>query len=314
MKILKFPLCLASIMFSAIVATAQINQALDMPKYKDIAEIKNRQLIVVVNPPDPGIIGKFDKKSMPDVVQQYQQIIGAYNDNLKYFVTKFWTFNAGPVLYKTREEIDEMMKDKSLRDKYYLMYCYSYSYSISKDLQLKINHNGERMEGTPCWFSVGYYDESPFYKTLMGLIPELENLAFIVPVLNSCFNYIYTHSNKQAMSDMTDENAPILTSKTLLIPKDFVESGFINQISHYYPGKYKLVSDDELMKAVETGDTTCAYAAHENLVYIVNCKDGAIMAYTTKNVASINNSSSGEGLRKEFFTDIAAFYRAGMKK
>jgi hypothetical protein len=312
MKTIKLFNCLTVLILVSVIGNAQVNIALDMPKYKDVAEIKNRQLIVVVNPPDPAIVGKFDKKSMPDVVQQYLQIIGAYNDNMKYFVSKFWKFNSKPVLYKTRAEIDEMMQDKSQRDKYYLMYCYSKSYSINKDLQLSINHNGEKIEGMTSVFSIGYYNESPFYTIAVGLLPTIEELAFYIPTLSCNFNYICSHKDKPAMSDMIDGNAPMLAGKTLLILSDYVNPDFRSEIGKYYPGKFKLVDKEELQRAIVSGDSSCAYAARQGFVYIVNCQDGAIMGYTTKNVSGIDNPK--EGLRKDFFVDIGDFCRAGMKK
>lgn len=307
MKLNKAFLLFLPFVFSTALANDELEKIYDVPSYKNIAKLKERQLIVIVNPPDPSIVGKFDRKDMPQVVQEYLQIINNYNDNMKFYTTKFWNFSSQPVLYKTRTEIEDMMRDKSQRDKYYFMYCYTYSRSININLQYTINHSGTKIEGTPAILAIGLYNESPMFKQELGLVPTMQDMSFWIPALNSAFNFVYTHKEKPTMTEMMDENAHILSTKTLLIPKDNVSPDVKSEISHYYPCRFKLVSYDEIQRAIANADTNYAYVIKQVYQLIINCSDGAGLGYSSKNMYSYE-------IKKDFFLEAADFCSAGRKK
>lgn len=44
------------------LATTMLYAQFDMPKYDRVMDLKDRQPIVIINPPNPDIISKYDKK------------------------------------------------------------------------------------------------------------------------------------------------------------------------------------------------------------------------------------------------------------
>jgi len=322
MKIIKVIFVILAISFLAKETQAQFS----MPNYKDVLEMKNRQPIVIVNPPNPDIINKFSRKGNDSVMQEYQQIIGNYNENMKSAVKKFWTFNSKEVLFKTRTELSDILQDKSQRNKYIIIYCYSFDTRPKRDMDWTINKSGERITGTRTYFAIGFPDEMPIYQqALKDLIPSPTILAYYVSVTNYNFNYILNHKDNYKMKDMIEKNAHILSQKTLLILSSSVSPKVMKDINTYYPCNFKLVNEDEMEKAVTSGDPSYAYViktgigvqtmvgGQNDMNFIVNCEDGATLGYTSYGTIPVPFSTD-QGLRKDFFQDIAYFCNAGKKK
>jgi len=300
----------------------------DMPKYNRIQEIKDLQPVVIINPPNPDIINKYDRKSKPEVVQTYEQLIGNYNEAMKIAMKNFWTFNSKEVLFKTRVELNDMLKDKSQRDKYFIIYCYSEETSYKRDFDWKINKGGEQVVGTYTHFAIGYPDEMPFYQVLLHhLLPSATDIGYFISNANYKFNYMLDHKDDYDIKGMVDKNAPILSRKTLLILQDDVSPKVINDIHNYYPCNIKLVADSEMVNEVMSGDSSFAYVIHSNgstgksgasfgsidMNWVINCADGAILGYTQDGTDPVPFTTD-QGLRKDFFQAIGNFCRAGKKR
>ncbi|HTB31158.1 MAG TPA: hypothetical protein VK808_03980 [Bacteroidia bacterium] len=319
MKLARSIAAIAIFSFTGTILNAQINEhPFDLPKYKDVVDMKNRQLIVLVNPPDPNVVNKYDKKGKMDMAQEYNQIIGNYNENMKYLVQKFWTFNSQEVLYMTWDDMEKMLGDKSKRDKYYIMFCFSEE--NHKGLDWRLDKNGEEIVGTHTFFGVCFPDDNPllhFHFLFSGLIPTVVDLTYLISTTNYNFNYVLNHKDITSKKPMVDENAHLLASKTLLLLEKDVSKKVIPDIHTYYPCNFKLVGDSEMMQAVAGGDSTCAYVVREGFAdpmnWIVNCKDGAVLGYSEKESGGGFNAVD-MGYYKDFFLDIADFCGAGLKK
>jgi hypothetical protein len=319
MRTNKFIPVIAVFTFIGVMVQAQITEhPFDLPRYKDVVDMKNRQLIVLVNPPDPNIVNKYNRKGKVDMIQEYQGIIGNYNDNMKLLVSRFWTFNSKEILYMTWDKMEELLSDKSQRDKYYIMFCFSEE--NHKGLDWYIDKNGEQIIGTRPFFGICFPDENPlvhYHFAFTQLIPTAVDLAYIIATSNYNFNYVINHKDNGGKKPMVDDNAHILASKTLLVSSSIVSAKVVNDIGQYYPCHFKVVSDSEMIQHVAFGDSTCAYVVNEGLAepmnWIINCADGATLGYSEKESGSGLNPVD-MGLRKDFFLDIADFCGAGMKK
>lgn len=309
---------LLSVAFLLVFFTNAIHAQFEIPKTKDVLDMKNRQLIVIINPPDPDVIEKYNNKGKTEIMDEYKQVYGNYNEELKYAVQKFWTFTSGEILYKTWAEVNEMMHDKSQREKYLLMYslCEDNHYGFD----WKIDKNGERIVGTISFFAVAFPGDNPllhFHIAFPQLIPTATDLAYLVSTINFNLNYVMNHQNNPDLKEMVHENALMLSKKTLLILKSSVSPKVINDIGNYYSCNYKLVEDSVMEQAVLYADPNCAYLikfGYGNQVnWIVNCADGATLGYTTRGTEDVPYSAD-QGLRKEFFQDLGSMCGSGMKK
>ncbi|HTA27349.1 MAG TPA: hypothetical protein VK809_06160 [Bacteroidia bacterium] len=313
MKTKRFLLSTAAFIFSSVISYAQYDprQVLELPKFKDIAAVKNRQPIVVVNEINPEIENKLKHNHKEDVIKDYEQILANYNDNMKYFMNKYWKYNSLPVLYKTRGEVDELLKDKNNHEKYYCVFCYSAIGGYKNDFDWTIDKKGDKIEGSATMFAVGYLGESPFYKGGLGsLFTSATDLAFHVCMLNQCFDYINTHGEKANLLEMFDANSHIISQKTLLIPEFRVDPKIKDHVGDYYPCKIKVVDKDEMDKMVTTGDENYVYGTDASYFWMVDCKTGAIAGYTLKH---LGKEFKG-GLEKDFFTEIAHYCGTAKKK
>jgi len=312
MKTIKVFSFILSFVFFATILHAQKIQNVQMANYKDVLAAKDRQPIVIVNPPNPDVVNSLTKKGKIEVLQAYQQIIGNYNDNMKALVKKFWTFNSKEVLFKTRVELNEMLKDKSQLDKYVLIYCYSWGPLYKSDFDWKVD-KWDQIYGTQTNFAIGLPNERPFYLEHVHLIPTPTDLAEYISKANYDFTYILNHKDNCSFKEMISENRNILGKKTLLICKKAISPKVINDVSMYYPCPYKVVDSIEMEHAITTGDPTCAYAINGGgSCYIINCADGASIIYTDKGVGATYTNDFE--LRKDFFIEIANDCKGDKKK
>src|SRR5580658_7563901 len=81
-------------------------------KPDDVAAIKGRTLIVIVEKPDQKVIDKLNKKGKSEYIDDYKKAVDDYNTNLKDAVDKYWTFSKN-VEYKTDDEAEEYIKQGS---------------------------------------------------------------------------------------------------------------------------------------------------------------------------------------------------------
>jgi hypothetical protein len=319
MKATKALLCL----FFGMCFITSIQAQFELPKYKDVQELKNRQLIVLISEPCDDLKKKMDKINDPKLMGECNRDVAHYNDLIKQAVEKFWTFNSKDVLYKTSAELNEIMKDKSIRSKYVVMFCFSIT--NTHDLDWKTYDGGKDgmhiTTGQP-YFGIAYPDESPVYRIEMpNAIPSEYDLSYAVSSTNYIFNYILNHKADAELNAVMNDNEPVLSQKTLLILKDDVSPTIADGVGKYYPGKFRLVTYDEMTKAVNEGAPDCAYLLkNENntadgvvLNWVINCADGATLTYV-KSTARGGFNSGDKGYTKDFFDLLAEIYRAERKK
>lgn len=286
----------------------------DLPKYDEVLQMKNRQLVVIINQPDEYLVKKYSKKSDDTKIREYLQMYGNYNDHMKEVVSKYWTFNDKEVLFKTWDEFKEMTHDKAEEDKYYLMY--SCSLTKREGFDWEFNQAGDQIIGSQTYFKVGLQGESPFSKfnyEYPWLKPSVRDLYFILTIINYEFNYILNHKADIDLKQMVNENAHILCDKTLLITKYNVSHTIIDNIQSVYPYKYELVDDSVKWNALKNHDSryACVISSwyEDMMTWVVNCEDGSIIAYKKTGL-----QLSNEYYRKDFFENIADFCKLGGKK
>lgn len=316
-KLLSITLLLAVF---ATVLNAQMS-AFHIPKYKDVLALKDREVIVVVNPPDQKMMAKLEKKGTDGAINAYQQAIGDYNTFMKNAVTKFWNFNSKPVLYKTREEIKTLYQDKSQHGKYVFIYGSCLGGGPDHDFDWNMDKDGKKVEGTKVIFNVGGELDSPIYQCVPEeLLPSSTSLAFFISETNFLFNYILGQQKDCNMKDMVAENGHLLSQKTLLLNSSTINKDFINDIKTAYPYTFKvfLPDNNEIGNAICSGDPNSAYiitTGEGNIFknWVVSCADGAILAYSDfgKPVAF---TLVKHGFDKDFFQEIAKFGQGTMKK
>jgi len=293
----------------------------EMPKLADLQEIKNRQPIVIVNPPDQVLTEKYKSQGKADFATLLQQVFEDYNDNMKAAVDKFWTFGKGKPLYKTRDELADMFSDKSEEDKYYLIYCYSYYVNYNSGLAWGITNGGKTVEGPKTLFAIGLPNKKPFFEIWFeDLVPTYVLLAHYISTTNFFFNLILQKNGQPNLKEFANANSDMLPKKTLLIPADKVYPKVINDIQGYYPCHYRLVSDSEMNQAIANADSSCAYlvtsvyGSRELVNWIINCKDGAPIGYSDKGTETVSFSNNNVSLFKNFFADIGRYCNSGQKK
>ena len=300
----------SSIILFVFFGTA-VDAQFQMPKVDKVVEMKNRQLIVIINVPDPSLVEKYSRKNNGEIAEEYKQVFGNYNEEMKYIAQKFWNFNSKEILFKTWAEMKDIMRDKSQQDKYIVMYCFSDD--NHKGFEWRINGDGNKIVGTRSYFAVCFPDENPlvhYHLAFSNLIPTVTDLVNAISSTNSEFNYMVRHQDKPDMRVMVQENAHILAGKTLLILKSSVPEKMVANISTWYPCSYRLVEDSVMDQEVLSADSACAYvitcrtAAGDYLNWLVNCADGAVIGYTDKGT-QMTESVFEPGLRNDFFKEIA---------
>lgn len=323
MKKLKSCLIALPIIFLGSLLHAQYK----IPKLKDIQEIKDKQLIVLINEPDPELVNKYARKGKINSLNEYKQIMGNYNDDMKSAAQKFWKLNDKEILFMTRADAHAMLKDKSQRYKYIIMYCFSFDATYKRELDWKMEGDGDKIIGTRTYFAIGYLDDVPIYeRSVADLIPSGTFISYMVSMLNYNFNYMLTHNmDKYDINTVVLDNAHLLPKKTLLIAASDISPKVINDIGTYYSCSYKVVSDSALEQAVMSGDPAYAYVIRigtrepvigggaNDMCWVINCEDGAPLAYTKAGSEYIPETED-QGLRKNFFSDIGADCDAGKKK
>ncbi|HTA27348.1 MAG TPA: hypothetical protein VK809_06155 [Bacteroidia bacterium] len=307
---------LKNILFCAIVIvlfSPVLKAQYEMPKLSDVEEVKNRQPIVIVNPPRPGYVDFYNKKGKTTEAEVYKQVIKDYNDNMKAAVDKFWDFSKKEVLYKTRAELDAMFADKSVQDKYYLIYCYSYYFNYNKDFDWGMIDGGNTVQGSKTLFAIGLPNKKPFFEIWFNdLVPTPILLMHYVATTNFFFKYILANKTQPDLKDFAEANSDMLSKKTLLLSQEQVSPTVVNDIPSYYPCKYRIVSDEELLKTVLAADSSCAYVAtgvygsKQAINWIINCKDGAPIGYNYKEAMGVSFTTD-QGFRKDFFGDLGKF-------
>lgn len=319
MRKVKPLLLITTFLFLSCLVQAQF----DMPAFKDVMALKNRQLIVLVSQPCDDLKKEMDKINDPKLMGECNKYVAYYNNLIKTAVAKFWTFNSGEVLYKTADELNEIMKDKSRRDKYVVMFCFSYT--NRHDLDWRTYDEGKDgihiTTGIP-YFGISVPGESPLYSIEMPRsIPAEYDLSYAVSTTNFIFNYIINHNADADMKNMISENSNLLSKKTLLILKSSVAPLMVSAVGKYYPGKYKLADYDGMSTIINSGDAGFAYIMHREynrdnhaaMNWIVNCENGAILGYT-RSGTSISGNSDEDNYDKYFFENLGDIYNSGLKK
>lgn len=290
------------------------------PSHNEAVELKDRQPIMVLNSLSPNLIKEFNKNEDEQSIDLYTKTNDEFNDNLK-ASAKFWTFNSKPVLFKTREEVRELLKNGS--DKYVLIYCCNWM-EFNRELSWNINANANVVSGSFPEFGISTdLKRIPIYgATLDMLIPEEADFAYYLLRESYIFKYEAGSQKSVDLKDMVNENKHILSQKTLLISSACVNEDMEDNLKANYPFKYQVVSQSDLEDSVLALAPSCAYlyttgfadiANHSYMCWVVNCSDGAILAYSdaTKTSAEMNDLMATFKLNNNVLKDIAKF---GTKK
>jgi hypothetical protein len=285
-----------------------------MGKPEDVAAVKNRTLIVVVEQSNPKIIEKLKKKNKGSYIDDYRKALDDYNDNMKDAVQKYWTFSSN-VEYKTAEELESIVKSKS-KD-YAVLRCITMNGNYSGiDIYSGLNwtytdfKNGQK-EDNDYWESSTFLEvtliekadkfKPVFYFGLQDIFPLESDIIF---GLRSTQWYFTQRANKAKageMRDMIKENALQLKDKTLVARKDLVDPKLTpNTIKSVYPNKFEEENADDYDQHIVNADdgyVMLVVSPSLNIVgdkvkviyvyYAMDAKSGDMMGYALPSVGAL---------------------------
>lgn len=286
---------------------------------KDAQKIKNSILLVTLDEEDSEIGSKLAGK--PDKLEHYRTQVEGRNKALKNAIDKYWTFSS-KVEYVTGAKAKEMMKvDK---EKYVLIGFGQYidyekfKTGVGKDGSPAgwINPpSGTRPIGAP---STGYYynrstkysetantittltvtDPGNLIKVyLPNVYPSESDAVYGIQQIQYILNYILADEKNGMMKfpGQIKKNAVELKNLTLLLDKEDLDPKLTEDaIKKAYPFQFKIVSQEEIDKAILSKDSSVAYVQITDMPtgkgnvsahFVSNPYDGKLYCYEAPTVA-----------------------------
>ena len=269
--------------------------------YKEALQIQKRIMLVSIEEEDKKYIEK--NKKNPKQIQYYREQLANRNQFLKSALESCWTFSKTE--FKTKSEVTQLLKTKP--DEYSNM-----DYNIYNDYSWV--NTGRGSNGRPAGYDPVRrdYNWSTRSRTLSNRIlqlvikmPKIEvqcNLptVYISPgdVIFGVQQLQYTLSflaadPKNSMRDLlfgqVEKNAPELKNKILLVNKDDLSAKLSeDEISKNYPFSFKIVSAEEIEKAIVAKDAQYAFVqlvpaqigkGNVDVQMISNAEDGKLFFY-----------------------------------
>jgi hypothetical protein len=240
-------------------------------KTKQMAQLKQRSLIVILEVEQPEVVKKLTKKKGSNLVEEYRNAVATYNNNLKEVIEKIWIIHPSDmIIYKSYDEVDKLRKTKSAD--YAVLYAateyrshghvdhnndqrrgLAWSYSELKKGTLEQDKSD--MDGTTCLMIKlieKFKKPSPAYRVgLPNIFPRKSDLTFGVENINNYMSAHFNFTNDSTIADtISDKDNPLKSLTLVLRYSDLKEKFSPDDIPAIYPYKYQLLSDaafDELI-------------------------------------------------------------------
>lgn len=273
-KIIILALCLLS--------TAGFAQ-MGFGKPEEVAAVKKRALLVMLEEEDPKKVTKLNKK--PEELALYQSEIRRVNDAMKE-AAKYWTFHS-TVDFKTRSEIIKLQEAKNknyavLSFTRYKIENWHTNFQSTAPNSAKIYYNGNTGSFTSTssyWYGQRYVGGSreiasvyidlieglengrPVYiQNLPNLFPTLGDLVFGVQMVQSYLEGRLSGKKRSEGMEDIKEYAEVLKTKTLLLDREDIKGNLKEEeIAKNYPYKYIVTDYATIEKAILEKDKNYAY-------------------------------------------------------
>jgi len=284
-----------------------------MGKIDEIESVQKRKLIVVLEEPRERILKRLTKKKKEDQVESYKTALNEYNAIMKEVIEKYWPYKANGIEYKSYKEV--LALKKADNKDYAVVYCISQhpsSFNAGFVNSDGLNWSWDMKDDSEDRDYLDYFttmvvnviedfERKPVYSTpLPDVFPSKASIVFGVSTCQYYFDYrIRTKKNgekvdaQKMQEEQIKENAPKLKDMTLLIRQDWLNKDLPEaSIKTHYPYKYKVVSSEEMDKAVVGQQEKTAYililpyvisTSKTNSImffhYIYDAKSCALMAF-----------------------------------
>jgi hypothetical protein len=309
-------------------------------KPEDIAAIKSRTLIVVLEVPDQQIIDKLIKKNKSEYIDNYRKAVDDYNDYMKDAIDKFWTFSE-KIEYKTDAQVEGLIKSKS-KD-YTVLRCvttWSDFYRITAQAGLYWSYtkqtNNMLAENDFGWRNSSILEISLIEKEDKYYPIYFEGLQDIFPVesdivyaLRNLQWYLIQRENKASggeMKDMIKANTPQLKNKILIVRKDIVDTDLtIETIKSVYPYQFEI--DDSatfeqhiinadggyaVLEVIPTYNGSVSVPRVDYIYYVMDTKNGNCLGSvmpsagaSTLATAELHSSLNSNGFNNSMGSPVA---------
>jgi hypothetical protein len=239
-----------------------------MSKQKDVQEIKNRSLIVVLEEANE----KLTQKLKPEELDAYKADIEGYNKNIREAVALTWKFNP-KIEYMTRAEMDKLVKAKSKEyayveyNKFTVNCANAAAYRSTLNLKdAKSHSNGTALVGgdyIATQLNIRLSDDNPlgppvYAVRMAGPFPDKSDLAYALKAMELQLNYKLEGKSDRDINDLFKEKGKSLPTLTLLVDEQDTELK-LEEIKKAYPYPVELVKKDKIGQAILSSDAKTAF-------------------------------------------------------
>ncbi|MEZ5038388.1 MAG: hypothetical protein R2828_00785 [Saprospiraceae bacterium] len=243
---------------------------------EEVQTIQSKKLVVMVEEPFDDRTSNLKRKKNPEGWAAYDQSLESYNAWMKEVVEKYWTLSDKTVLYKTKEQIDEMKKNKDA-DKYILLYCTHrrplqtsggialWDRLFVSNLAANQERNHKALYAEIRLSTLEEYGKnSPIHwLELANVFPEKADLVYGIQAIQRFVDHIRNNPDmdrKELLLSPLKADKSILKDKILLFRADWFDEEFDSTtIANYYPHPYRIVSPEEFNQLVFEGAAQYAY-------------------------------------------------------
>ena len=286
-----------------------------MAKTTDVAQVKSRQLIVLLDAASKKEKEKFAKKDKSNSSEALEKAYSDYNTTLESIVKKNWKLHD---TFQTMQLDDFKALDKNEKKKYVVIFCSSYDEAVYNNTFIPVDHlvldpttsrfaksfthpvfsvcPGEKLDQkissiSPQIFSIDLPEDQPVGSAL----------AFAVRLANyfCTTGYQYTIKSKSTYEIIARQNDYKLATKTLLLRRDWMQPGLSEkEVQYLYRYPSKVVTVSEYDSLVVSGDPQYVYFViipkatmnmnNQNYIsyyyLIADNQDGALCAFYLPNM------------------------------
>ncbi|MGB3076053.1 MAG: hypothetical protein WBB36_12060 [Chitinophagales bacterium] len=317
-----------------LLTTVTLSRAqMGMGKPEEIAELKKRKLIVILEEPSQKVIDKLKKKGKSAYIDDYKAAVEEFNNNLKAMMEENWTYHE-TWEYKSSSTAEALKKAKNKQYAVIWIAAVSatsngasytaglnWSYSDVKE-GVEESKEGSRDLSSTALFIVALSEEFlkvPVFQ--IGMPRDFPLKADLLFAIKSTIWYMDARLSDAKTSDLKDiikNNGSRLKTYTLFINKeDLGKNVTASVIKSAYPYAAKILEpaqfDDQViaqaektailvivpMMSTNSHGSTMAYVP-----YVMDVKSGELLSYVMPSAGSYMTAMSGvSGLGNPYVTE-----------
>lgn len=218
-------------------------------------QLLSRKMIVKMLAEDPEVIERLEKKD-PAAISSYKANIKASNDLLKANFNKHWKHHSS-ALFLTAAEIEDLKatekeKKKKMRTSYAVLSLDFFSEFKKRTREESARLTDEKYTGDGTYLFLRFWEGTEIiYTSLPHIIPNEADMVYGMKYLtNQVEGMLYGRD----ITDLCKENGPQIRNKTLLVTSWQLSQIKQKDLLKSYPYPYKVVSKNEIEKAIISGD------------------------------------------------------------